>query len=104
MTTATKRTIKKLSLAEKVALVEKAKKTPFPMSDKEVDGILDAIDQARDRGDRGEVDRLTALIPISWQAAVSIIEVFGVEELLEMGLDLRYAQAVLGESFVYGRE
>lgn len=102
-TTAPKATRKKLSIAEKYALTLKAKKIPFPIPDEEMDRILDEIYDARQRGDEAEADRLRDQIPINWQAAVVVIEQFGVERLLEMNFDLRYAVAVLGEDFVYGR-
>lgn len=101
MTTIARHLGKKLTVADKVALVKKAKRIPFTMSEEEVDKLMDLADAAEERGDAKEAERLKKQIPISWDLAAVVIEQFGSRRLLEMGFDLSYAVAVLGESFVY---
>lgn len=101
MTTAAKHPGKKLTVAEKVALVKKAKATPFTMGQEELYKIMDLAVEAEDRGDEEEAERWRKKIPLRWDLAATIIEQFGSKRLLEMGFDLSYAVAVLGESFVY---
>lgn len=101
MTTAAKHPGKKLTVAEKVALVKKAKAIPFTMEEEEIDRLMDLAEAAEEHGDREEADRLRKKIPIPWDLAAVVIEQFGSKRLIEMDFDLSYAVAVLGKNFVY---
>lgn len=102
MSTTLKDDTQPLSAKELGEIARRACTIPFPMPDEEVERIFLLSEDARERGDNEECERIFKQIPVSWETAQTIIQYQGRTKLMKMGWDLSYAVAVLGERYVYG--
>lgn len=102
MSTALKNDKQPMSVKELAAVVKRARTIPFTMSTEESDRLHLLAEEARERGDEAEWERISKQIPLSWEMAQTVIQYYGRAELMKMGWNLSYAVAVLGEHYVYG--